>query len=412
VAVCVESLLIALHISIKAKMNVNPVIAKLGRRLRLGLVGGGPGSFVGQVHRIAARLDDRYEIVASALSSNPQRSQAAGTALGIVQDRAYGDFDQMLQAESVRDDGIDVLAVMTPNSSHYVQCKQALEHGMDVICDKPLTTTLPNAVELVRRVRDKGLVGCVTYNYSGYPMVRQARAMIEAGALGQVRMINAQYVQGHLCVPLEHTDDKKDAWRWDPDIAGPSYIVGDLGTHAYHLAEYVTGLKMTRLCADLDATIVGRKFHDYCALLTRYENGARGVMWITQAAAGACHGLTLRVHGETAGIEWHQEQPNHLRFTPHEGPVQILQPGGANILPAAARVTRMAMGHPEGYYEAFANLYSDVAEAIAARRTRTQPDPMLDFPTLEDGARGVRFIEAAVQSSNANGAWVDSMLTI
>ena len=393
-------------------MNLNPVITKLGRRIRLGVVGGGPGSFVGQIHRTAARFDDRYQIVASVLSSDPQRSQVAGIALGICQDRAYGNFERMLEAEADRDDAIEVLAVMTPNASHYAQCKQALDQGIHVICDKPLTTDVQQAVDLVRRVREKGLVGCVTYNYAGYPMVRQARAMIEAGDLGEIRMISAQYVQGHLCVPLENTQEKRDAWRWDPDVAGLSYIVADLGTHVYHLAEYVTGLKLTRLCADLDATVPGRKFHDYSAFLTRHENGARGLMWVTQAAAGACHGLMFRVHGETAGLEWHQEEPNHLRFTPHAAPVQILESSGPRLLPAGERNARLVMGHPEGYYEAFANLYSDVAAAIAAHLTGTEPDPAIDFPTLEDGARGVRFIEAAVESSNAGGVWVDSDLVI
>ena len=390
--------------------NLNPVIAKLGRRIRLGVVGGGPGSFVGQIHRTAARFDDRFDIVASALSSNPQRSRSAGVALGIPEDRAYGDYQQMLEAEDGRDDAIEVLAVMTPNASHYEQCREALDHGLHLVCDKPLTTEVRQAVDLVQRADEGNLIGCVTYNYAGYPMVRQARAMIEAGDLGEIRMVNAQYVQGHLCVRLEDTEEQRDAWRWDPAVAGPSYIVADLGTHAYHLAEYVTGLRMTRLSADLDATVPGRRFHDYSAFLTRYENGARGLMWVTQAAAGACHGLMLRVHGEKGGLEWHQEDPNHLRYTPHAEPVQVLESMGPRQVAAAERSARLVMGHPEGYYEAFANLYSDVAEAVAARLSRTEPDPAIEFPTLEDGARGVRFIEAAVESSDAGGVWVDSDL--
>ena len=317
-----------------------------------------------------------------------------------------------MAVEAGRDDGIDVLSVMTPNARHYAACKEALSRRVHVICDKPLTTRLEDAVDLVRQVRDSGLVGCVTYNYSGYPMVRQARAMIEAGELGEIRMVSVQYVQGHLSTPVEATDQGRNAWRWDPDMAGPSYIVGDIGTHAYHLAEYVTGLKMTRLCADLDAVVPGRTFHDYATILSRYENGARGVMWITQAAAGASHGLMVRVYGNQGGLEWHQEQPNHLRFTPHGRPVHILERAGASLLPASERSTRIGIGHPEDFYEAFATLYADVAEAIAARRTGTMPDPALDFPTLEEGARGVRFIEAAVESSQAGGAWVDCTLTL
>ena len=391
-------------------MEGNPVIGKLGRRLRLGVVGGGPGSFIGEIHRVASRLDNRYEVVASVLSSNPERSRAAGRDIGMPEDRAYSRFEEMMDSEAGRKDGIEVLAIMTPNGSHYAQCRAAIDRTVDIICDKPLTTKVEDAVDLVRRVRNSGLVCCVTYNYSAYPMVRQAKAMVEAGALGEIRIVQTEYVQGHLIRWVE--DLWRGSWRMDPDATGAPYVVGDIATHAHHLAEYVTGLKLSRLCADLDAVVPGRKFCDYSAFLLRYDNGAHGMMWATQAAAGACHGLMIRVHGEKGGLEWYQELPNHLRFAPVGQPVQVLERGGPGLLPASQRVTRAGFGHPEGYHETFATLYTAAAEAIAARRTGTEADPELDFPTVEDGARGVRFMEAALQSGQAGGTWVDCTLRL
>ena len=394
----------------KETMEANPVIRKLGRRLRLGVVGGGLGSFAGEIHRAASRLDDRYEVVASVLSSNPERSRAAGRALGIAEDRAYSRFEDMLDTEAGREDGIEVLAILTPNASHYAQCRAAIDRAVDIICEKPLTTNLEQAVDLVRRVRSSGLVCCVTYNYSAYPMVRQAKAMVQAGVLGEIRMVQTEYVQGHLINWVENL--WRGSWRLDPGATGAPYVVGDIASHAHHLAEYVTALKLSRLCADLAAVVPGRKFCDYSAFLLRYDNGAHGIMWATQAAAGACNGLMIRIHGEKGGLEWHQEHPNHLRFTPVGQPVQVLERGGPGLLPASRRATRIVFGHPEGYHETFANLYSDAAEVIAARRTGTEADPAVDFPTVEDGARGVRFMEAALQSGQAGGTWVDCTLKL
>ena len=393
--------------------EANPVIAKLGRRLRLGVVGGGPGSFIGEIHRSAARLDDRYEVVASVLSSNPERSRAGGRAIGVAEDRAYGAFEEMIEQEGKRDDGIEVLGVMTPNGEHYAACRAALERGMDVICDKPLTTKLEDSLDLVRRVREAGLVFCTTYNYTGYPMVRQARAMVAAGELGEIRLVHLEYVQGHLATLVEQTAAKKKAWRFQAEQVGASLIAGDIGVHSHHLAAYVTGLELTSLCADVGAVVPEREADDYAGFLLRYANGARGVMWLSQAAAGAEHGLHIRVHGEKGGLDWQQEHPNHLRFMPLGRPAQMMSRGGPGLRPEADRCTRVSIGHPEGYHEGFANLYTDVSEAIVARRTGTEPDPLaMDFPTVEDGARGVKFIDATVESSRESSAWVDCSLDV
>ncbi len=383
-----------------------------GQRLRLGVIGGGSGSFIGPVHRTAARLDNRYDIVASVLSSNPDRSRATGRTIGIAEDRAYGTADEMLAAESGRDDGMDTVAIMTPNDSHYPLCCAALDRGLDVICDKPLTTNLTDAVDLVRRVRASGLVFCLTYNYTGYPMIRQARAMVRAGVLGDIRMVQVEYVQGHIATLVEAEGGGKE-WRLGGRRAGPSMVLSDIGSHAHHLACFVTGQQVVRVSADLGAVVPSRRVDDYGGALLRFANGARGIFWVTQAAAGAEHGLHIRVFGENGGLEWHQEQPNQLRHMPLGAPAQVLTRGGPGLSPAAGRATRVAIGHPEGYQEAFANLYADAAVAIAARRGGSQADPLaLDFPTVEDGARGMKFITAAVESSRAGGGWVDCGLDL
>ena len=391
-------------------MTSNPVISALGRRLRLGVIGGGPGSFIGEVHRTAARLDDYYEVVAAVLSSDPARSRQAGQALGIA--RSYANIDELLQSESTRADGIDVIAIMTPNDSHYPLCCACLEQGLDIICDKPLTTSLADALDLVQRVRKSGRVFCLTHNYSGYPLARQARAMVQAGLLGEIRMVHVTYVQGHNAAVVETDPPAGLRWRMQPDKAGASLILGDIGSHAHHLACFVSGLQLTQICADVGAVIPQRQFDDYAGALLRFDNGARGVMWVTQAAAGAEHGLSVRVQGTKGGLEWQQEEPNHLKYMPLGQPVQVFSRGGPGLLPAAERATRVAIGHPEGFYEAFANLYADVAEAIIAQRSGRPADPLaLDFPTVEDGARGMKFIEAALESSRSGGQWVDCTVT-
>jgi len=394
-------------------LGENPTVTGLGRRLRLGVVGGGPGSFIGPVHRTAARLDDRYEVVASVLSSKPEKSIEAGRALGIPADRAYGDLDALFEGEAGREDRIDVLAVMTPNSEHHPAAVRAIDLGLDVICDKPLTTTLDDAVDLVRRVRASDRVFCTTYNYTGYPMVRQARAMVAAGRLGPIRMIQACYIQPHLArlTPMER--DGGDYWRMDPAKVGTSMVLGDIGSHALHMTAFVAGTEAERVAAEITTVVPGRHVDDCAMAMLRYENGARGVFWVTNAAAGSEHGLYFRIFGEKGGLEWAQENPNYLRWMPIDEPVQVLTRDGAGLGPEAKRATRVEFGHPEGYQEGFANLYTDVADAIVARETGRQADPLaLDFPTVEDGARGIAFIEAAKKSAAADGAWTDCRLVV
>lgn len=391
---------------------MNPVLQKLGRRLRLGVVGGGPGSFIGPVHRTAARLDDRFEIVAGVLSSDAARSQAAATAIGIEAGRAYADWRTMLGTERARPDGIDVLAVMTPNDSHFEICARALELGYDIVCDKPLTTTLDDAKDLVRRVRASGRIFCLTHNYTAYPMVRQARDMVRAGAIGQVRQIQLTYVQAHNATLVE-ADAAGRTWRFDPAKAGSSLILGDIGTHAHHLGAMVTGLELDSVMADVWASVPGRESDDAANVLMRWSGGARGSMWVTNAAAGAEHGLGFRIFGAKGGLEWHQEQPNELRHRRLGSFEEILTRRLHGVLtPSAERAARIEIGHPEGYQEAFANLYKDAAEAIVARMAGEPCDPLaLDFPTVEDGARGIAMIEACVESSRT-GMWVSARLEL
>lgn len=392
---------------------MNETIAALGRRLRLGVIGGGPGSFIGPVHRAAARLDDRYEVVASVLSSNPDRSKAAGRAIGIPPDRAYGTAEALFDAEPRRDDAIDVIAIMTPNDSHYRLARAALDHGLHVLCDKPLATTVDEAVDLVHRVRRSGRVFCVTYNYSAYPMVRQARDMVRTGVLGAIRMAEVGYVQGHLAQLSEAERGRAPAWRMNPEQAGPSLVLGDIGSHAHHMIGFVTNLDVTQVAAEVGAVVPGRRVDDCAMALLRLSNGAKGTFWVTNAAAGAEHGLSFRIFGDLGGLEWHQENPNYLRHMLPDGPVRILARGGAGLSAAAQRATRVAFGHPEGYQEAFATLYTDVADAIVSRLTGTPAVPLaLDFPTVEDGARGVRFMTAALESSRNGSIWQDCSLDL
>jgi predicted dehydrogenase len=388
---------------------MNPVIEALGRRLRLGVVGGSHG-FIGPVHRTAARLDDLFEVAAGVLSSSPERGRAAALAIGLAADRAYATVEAMIAAERQRPDGIDAVAIMTPNALHFPAAMAALDAGLDVICDKPLTTNVADALTLAARVRESGLVFCLTYNYSAYPMVRQARAMVAAGEIGEVRQIHLTYVQGHNARLVE-AEAAGRTWRFDPAMTGASLILGDIGTHAHHLGAYVSGLELDAVMAEVGPTVPGRDADDYGGLLLRWSNGARGTMWVTNAAAGGEHGLAFRIFGSEGGLEWHQEQANELRHRRQGGWEQILTRRLHGALhPAAERAARVEIGHPEGYQEAFANLYRDAALAMVARRTGCAADPLaLDFPTVLDGARGMRFIEAAVESSRM-GTWVGCRL--
>ena len=377
------------------------------RRLRLGMVGGGPGAFIGAVHRIAARLDDRYELVAAALSSDPERARAGAADLHIAPDRAYGSFIDMARAESKRPDPIDAVAIVTPNHLHYPAAKAFLEAGIHVICDKPLTTTLGDALDLTETVRRTGLIFGLTHNYTGYPMVRQARQMAAAGELGTIRVVQVDYVQDWLTTPLETTGHKQAVWRTDPAQSGPGGSLGDIGTHAYNLACFVTGLECQEIAAELSTFVPGRRVDDNVQTLLRFNQGARGMLWATQVAPGNQNNLRLRAYGEKAGLEWRQEEPNGLLFSRFGQPPELILRGGPAATAVAAHASRVPGGHPEGYLEAFAQLYTDLAEQISAHIAGRQPDPSsLLVPGIADGVAGMRFISAAVESSRRNSAWV------
>ncbi len=383
--------------------------AKAGarRRLRLGMVGGGQGAFIGAVHRIAARLDDRYELVAGAFSSTEERSKASAEELGIEPARAYASFAEMARREKRRRDGIDAVAIVTPNHVHFAAAKAFLEAGIHVICDKPLTTTLKDARRLADIVAATGKVFVLTHNYTGYPMVRQARAMVEAGDLGRIRVVQAEYAQDWLSTPLETTGQKQAEWRTDPKRSGPAGCTGDIATHAMNLACFVTGLELESLAAELSVFVDGRALDDNAQMMLRFKGGARGGLWASQVAPGNENALRLRIYGEKAGLSWAQEDPNYLTFTPLGEPPRLIRRAGAGAGPVAGRVTRIPAGHPEGYLEGFATLYSDAAEQIWAAIDGREADPAAMLtPTVLDGVRGVKFIEAAVESSRKGGAWV------
>ena len=386
-------------------MSLNPVFSLLGRRLRLAVIGGGPGSFIGAMHRLAAAMDNRYELVAAALSSNPEKSLSSGRELGLAPERVYASGLELITHENKHPDGADVVAIMTPNDSHFELASAALEHGFDVICDKPMTNTVAEAERLHAAVEASGRFFCLTHNYTGYPMVRQARAMVEAGQLGSIRLVQAEYVQGGKA--RENDPDPTQSWRFDPARGGPSLVMGDIGTHAHNLLRFITGLEVAEVAADIGSIVPNRKVHDFGGAMLRLNNGARGMFWVTQAAAGVENGLRIRVSGSLGTLEWEQEVPQRLSFKPLDGPAQVRTPNGPGTLPLAARSSRIVKGHPEGFPEAFANLYSDAAEAIASRLAGETPDPIvLHFPNSLDGLRGVRFVDAVIRSSAANGAWV------
>src|SRR6266851_5577601 len=378
------------------------------RRLRLGMVGGGPGAFIGAVHRIAARMDDRFELAAGALSSDPAKSKAAALELHIAPERAYGSFAEMAAAEARRPDRIDAVSIVTPNHLHFAPAKAFLEAGVHVICDKPLTTTVEDAVGLAQMVRRSGLIFGLTHNYTGYPLVRQAREMIEAGELGRIRVVQVEYAQDWLTTALEATGQKQAAWRTDPAQSGPGGSLGDIGTHAYNIACFVTGLHCREVAADVSIFVLGRRLDDNVQLLLRFAEGAKGSLWASQVATGNANNLRLRVYGEKAGLEWHQEEPNTLQFARlGEAPETIRRPGPGGNSPAA-HASRIPAGHPEGYLEGFAQLYTDLAEQIYARREGRSPSlASLLVPNVEDGVEGMRFVAATLESGQRNAAWVD-----
>ncbi|MBL9010159.1 MAG: Gfo/Idh/MocA family oxidoreductase [Alphaproteobacteria bacterium] len=373
-------------------------------RLSLGMIGGGEGAFIGAVHRMAARLDGRWSLVAGAFSGDAGRSRAFGRTLGLGEERCYGDWRAMAQTEAARSDRIDAVAIVTPNHLHHGPARAFLDAGIAVICDKPLTTCLADALDLAAAAARTGTPFVLTHNYSGYPMVRQMRAMVAAGALGAIRVVQAEYAQDWLARPLP--GNKQADWRGDPDRAGPGGALGDIATHAYHLATFVLGAPADQVSAETSRFVEGRRLDDDVQLRLRWRNGARGQLWASQVAVGAANGLRLRVYGANGGLEWAQEDPDMLRHTPLGEPPRILRRGGPGLSAAAQAATRIPAGHPEGYLEGFAQIYADAADLVSAHRTgQTPPPTVLDLPGVSAGVEGVRFIEAAVRSAAADGSW-------
>jgi predicted dehydrogenase len=369
------------------------------------MVGGGRGAFIGGVHRIAARLDDRYELVAGALASDPGRAKASAVDLHIAPDRAYGSFTEMAAAEAAREDGIDAVSIVTPNHVHFSAAKAFLKAGIHVICDKPLTTDLADAEALSELVNETGLIFGVTHNYTGYPMVRQAREMVRAGELGEIRVIQVEYPQDWLSTKEEDTGNAQAAWRTDPARSGPAGCVGDIGTHAYNLLRFISGLTVSEIAADLHTFVAGRQLDDNAHMMLRFGNGARGMLWASQVSPGNENALRIRIYGEKGGLEWAQEMPNLLIHSPlGQSPRQITR-GGPGANDAAVSVTRIPSGHPEGYLEAFAQLYSEIADLIHGHEKGQRPESLV--PSVEDGVDGVRFITRAVESSASGGGWIE-----
>lgn len=374
------------------------------------MVGGGRGAFIGAVHRMAAALDGEIELVCGAFSSNPERARASADDLHIASQRGYGSYEEMIKTEASlpEDVRMDFVSVVTPNHMHYAPTAMALAHGFHVICDKPLCLTMEEAIDLETKVNASGLLFALTHNYTGYPMVKQARAMIADGELGEIRRLVVEYPQGWLSTKLEDGDQKQASWRTDPLRSGLAGAMGDIGTHAENLAEYISGLQIKEICADLHTHVEGRMLDDDGSMLLRFNNGARGVLYASQISAGEENNLRIRIYGEKGGIEWAQMEPNSLIVRWLDKPVQILRTGSHGLHPSAQMHTRIPAGHPEGYIEAFANIYRNFAKCVQARIDGKTPDPVyLDFPGVKDGVRGMRFVESVVRSSASTVKWVE-----
>jgi len=373
--------------------------------IRLGMVGGGQGAFIGGVHRIAARIDGHYTLVAGALASDPDRALASGAELGLDPSRTYTDFQKMASRERRLKDGIKAVAIVTPNHMHYPVARAFLRAGIHVICDKPLTTSLGDGRKLQKLVTESGCVFALTHNYTAYPMIRQAQAMVAAGELGEIRVIQAEYPQDWLTEDLESTGQKQAEWRTDPARSGAGGCIGDIGTHAYNLACFVSGLELEALSADLTTFVAGRKLDDNVHIMMRFKGGAKGMLWASQVAPGNENALRLRVYGTKGGLEWAQEDPNYLWFTPFGEPKRLITRGGSGSDEAAGRMTRIPPGHPEGYLEGFANIYTEAAGAIRAAIDGRDAPSDVQFPSVDDGFQGISFIDAAIRSSKASGRW-------
>ena len=374
--------------------------------VKVGMVGGGPGSGISETHRTAMRLDNRYELVAGVFSRNKDQSAITGRKLQIPPERVYSDYEAMAAAESKRGDGIAAVVIVTPTDSHYAIAKAFLGAGINVICDKPLCLRLQEAIELRERAEKANLILCLTHNYSGYAMVRHAARMVRNGDLGAIKVVQAEHASGWAAKLLEKAGHRQAAWRTDPVLLGDASVLFDLGTHAHQLARFVTGLEVVEVAGDLNQIVEGRAIKDNAHVLLRFSNGARGTLWASMAAVGNEHGLRIRVYGDRGSVAWHHEDPYHLRFCPIDGPPQLLAQGADWLSPDAKRWTRVGLGHPEGFFEAFANLYSEVADAILAKKTgESYVKSDLGFPDASDGVKGVAFVEAVMSSHSHGGVW-------
>lgn len=373
------------------------------------MVGGGRGAFIGAVHRIAAAMDQQIELVCGAFSSNPERSRLSGEDFFLAPERVYGSYKEMIEKESQlpADVRMDFISIVTPNHVHYGPAKMALENGFHVVCDKPLCFDLDEAKDLVETVNRTGQIFALTHNYTGYPMVKQARAMIRDGFFGEIRKVVVEYPQGWLSTLLESSDSKQAAWRTDPKRSGIAGAMGDIGTHAENLAEYITGLEIAEVCADISTIVKGRKLDDDGSVLLRFSNGARGLLFASQIAVGEENSLSIRIYGEKAGLEWHQMEPNTLMVKFQDKPNEVYRTGVGELYPEVSAHTRVPAGHPEGYLEAFANIYRNVAKCIQARLDGVEPDPVYtDFPKVEDGLRGMEFIYKVIESGQSDQKWI------
>ena len=383
----------------------------MSHRIKLGMVGGGQGAFIGGVHRIASRIDDRYELVAGAFSSNPERSIASGQELGISDDRNYKDYQEMILKESEREDKIDAVAIVTPNHMHHPVAMAFMDKGFHIICDKPLAMNLKECEELAQLSKEKNILFALTHNYTGYPMIRNAKAMCENGDLGNIRLIQAEYAQDWLTEDIENRVDsggnKQAAWRTDPAQSGGGGCIGDIGTHAFNLVRFITKLKPQQLSAELTSFVPGRKLDDNAQISIRFDGGAKGTIWSSQVAPGNENHLKVRIYGEKGGLEWCQEDPNYLYFTKFGSPKQKITRGGAGALDISNDVTRIPPGHPEGYLEGFANIYTDIANALTEKMNNNYDKDKYIFPTVEDGLEGIRFIERSIASSNSDSSWIN-----
>ena len=381
----------------------------MDRKLRMGMVGGGRDAFIGPVHRIAAHMDNKIELICGAFSSSPEKSRLSGQDLLLPPDRVYGDYQEMLRREATLPDGdrMDFVSIVTPNNVHYPVAVAALDAGFHVVCDKPMTMNLEEARDLERRVAESGKLFCLTHNYTGYPMVKEARDLVSEGELGAVRRVVVEYPQGWLATRVESQGVKQAIWRTDPNIAGASSCMGDIGTHCENLAEYVTGLRITEMCADLTTFVGGRGLDDDGSVLLRFDGAARGVLWASQVAVGQENSLRLRIYGERGGMEWRQEEPNTLVVHRLDRPTEIRRTATDFVGAAASASSRLPAGHPEGYIEGFANIYNSFADALSQVLEGNEVDESkVDYPNVHDGVRGMAFLEAVVGSSNSDRKWV------